>query len=141
MGNFQTNGNPFVVTDFAVYTDGLVAAAERSEWADAFLDDVTSWVKKEFGFREISSGIRKLYSSTIIVDFDTSPATLVRHLKEIADFISDRAVPGPATPPKFTIERRAGVSFGQERYFSAAPMKTAHHVEALEKIERISAGA
>jgi hypothetical protein len=162
MGNFQHGDQQFVVTDFGVYSDGLVAVADKTEWAEAFLEDVTAWVKNDFGFRDVSSGVRKLYSSTIVVDFESSPSTLVKQFKRIADFISDRTV--TMTPsrkrmsfgrldfeidkealgnqvaiPKFTIERRAGIGFSQERYFSAAPMTTTHHLETLEEVERVAA--
>jgi hypothetical protein len=162
IGHFQHAGQPFVVTDFAVYTDGLAAVAEKSEWADAFLEDITAWVRTEFGFREISSGIRKLFNSTVVVDFDTSPSKLVQGFKRITDFISDRAITvspdrkqmdfarldfeidrrtiaGQAMISKFVIERRPGIDFSQERYFSTAPMTTADHIETLEEIERIAA--
>jgi hypothetical protein len=162
MGHFQFGGQPLVVTDFAIYTDGLAAVAERSEWAEAFLDDVISWVKTELGFREISSGIRKLYSSSVVVDFESSPSSLVRQFKQIAEFISVRTVTvasdrkqmnfarldfeidirtlaGQAAISKFVLERRAGVGFEQERYFSSAPMTTADHLQTLEEIERVAA--
>jgi hypothetical protein len=163
MGHFQYDGQPLIVTDFAIYTDGLAAVAQRSEWAEAFLDDVTSWVRTEFGFREISSPTRKLYSNSVVVDFENSPSRLVRQFKQIADFISDRTVTltsdrkqmnfarldfeidkmtlggGQVATSKFTLERRAGVGFEQERYFSSAPMTTADHIETLEQIERVAA--
>jgi hypothetical protein len=91
-GIFKRGDETFVVTDFAIYTDGLAAVAQKSEWAEAFLEDVTAWVKNDFGFREISTGIRKLYSSAIVVDFETSPSMLVRHFQRIIDFIGDRTV-------------------------------------------------
>jgi hypothetical protein len=162
MGRFQHNGQTFVVTDFGVYNDGLAAVAQKSEWAEAFLEDVTSWVKNEFDFREVA--VRKLYSSSIIVDFETPPSRLIKNFKRIADFISDRTVTivadrkqmefarldfevdrntiaGQVMIPKFAIERRSGINFAQERYYSNAPMRTADHIETLEEIERVAAGA
>ena len=163
MGHFQHAGQHFVVTDFAIYSDGLASVAEKSEWAVAFLEDVVAWVKAEFGFREVSSGIRKLFHSTVVVDFDTPPSKLVQGFNRIADFISSRAITvfpdkkpmdfarldfetdkralaGQVMVPKFTLERRQGVDFSQERYFSAAPMTTADHLATLEEIERVAAG-
>ena len=165
MGHFQYAGQPLVVTDFAIYTDGLAAVAQKSEWAEAFLDDVISWVKTEFGFREISSSIRQLYNSSVVVDFENSPSGLVRQFKQIADFISDRTVTiardrkqmnfarldfeidkrtlaaGQVAISRFILERRAGVGFEQERYFSSAPMTTDDHIQTLEEIERAAASA
>jgi hypothetical protein len=164
MGRFNYGGHQVVVSDFAIYTDGLAAVAQKSEWSEAFLDDVMGWVRREFDFREIVSGMKTLYSSTIVVDFEASPSRLLRQFGHLSNFISDRtvtimpekrklefsrldfevdkkAMTGPAAPPKFTLERRANVSFAQERYFSAAAMATAHHIEVLEEIERIAAAA
>jgi hypothetical protein len=160
MGHFQFEGQPIVVNDFGVYTDGLAAVTQKSEWSEAFLDDVMAWVKTEFHFREITSGIQTLYSNTVVVEFEHSPARLLRQFEQISNFISERAAPsdrkkklhfarldlevdrrtitGP-TAPKFVLERRPGVSFEQERYFSAAPMTTADHIAALEELERIAA--
>jgi len=36
----------------------------------------------------------------------------------------------------FLLERRAGASYQQNRYYSGAPMKTADHIRLLEIIER-----
>jgi hypothetical protein len=165
MGRFQYQSQPLVISDFGVYNDGLAAVAEKTEWAEAFLEDVAAWVRSEFGFRELSSGLRKLYNSSVVVDFEASPSRLVANFKRIADLISDRSVTitgdrrqmdfgrldfevdrglgGLSVIPKFTIERRigTGVSFAQERYFSNAPMRTADHIATLEEIERMAANA
>ena len=57
------------------------------------------------------------------------------------DFEIDRTtLLGQMALPKFSLERRGGISFVQERYFSTAPMTTADHIETLEEIERVAAG-
>ena len=43
MGHFEMNGAIFTVTDFVVYNDGIVAVAEKTDWAEAFLQDITNW--------------------------------------------------------------------------------------------------
>jgi hypothetical protein len=164
MGQFEIDGIRFIVTDFVVYNDGIVAVAEKTDWAEAFLEDVTSWVKKEFGFRDIFSGIRKLYLSTIIVDFDRPLSRLLAGYELISELITSRAVTimpdkkpmefarldfeidrttlvGQVALPKFILERRAGVSFAQERYLSSAPMHSADHVAVLGEIEKFAANA
>jgi hypothetical protein len=160
MGHFEVNGTRFTVTDFVVYNDGIVAVAEKTEWAEAFLEDVTSWVK-QFGFREISSGIRKLYASTVVVDFETPLSRLLTGYEAISELITSRTVTimperkqmqfarldfeidrttlvGQIALPRFALERRAAVSFAQERYFSTAPMHTTDHIAVLEEIERLA---
>lgn len=162
MGRFEVDGTQFIVTDFVVYNDGLVAVAEKTEWAEAFLENVVSWVKSEFGFREVSSGIRKLYGSTLIVDFEKPLSRLLSGYNQIAELISSRSITimpdphpmqfsrldfevdktsleGQTALPKFVMERRAGVPFSQERYYTVAPMHTADHIEVLTEIEKLAA--
>jgi hypothetical protein len=162
MGHFKINGTTVTITDFRVYNDGLVAISEKTDWAEAFLEDVISWVKLEFGFREISSGIRKLYASTIVVEFERPLSRLLRGYELISALISARtmtvssekrvmqlarldfdvdrtALAGQLALPKFVLERRANVSFAQERYFSDGPMHSADHLAVLEEIEKLAA--
>ena len=107
----------------------------------------------------------KLYSSTVVVDFEKSPANLVRQFKLLADLISDRTITiareknhmdfarldfeidkrnlggGQVAVSKFILERRPNIAFEQERYFSSAPMTTSDHIKTLEDIERIASSA
>jgi hypothetical protein len=163
MGSLEDNGQRFVVTDFIVYNDGIVAICEKTDWAETFLENVVQWVIAEFGFRTPSSGIRKLYSSTVVVDFETNLSQLFVSYERIAELISSRAViimperkpmhfsrmdfeadktelQGQVALPKFILERRGGVKFSQERFFSIAPMHTADHIEVLTEIEKLAAG-
>ncbi|MCK1562452.1 hypothetical protein IVB08_00305 [Bradyrhizobium sp. 173] len=161
MGHFQNRDSRFAVTDFVVYNDGLVAIAEKTEWAEAFLEDVTTWVKSEFNFREVVSGIRKLYASTIVVDFESPLSRLLKGYEVISNLITSHAVTitphktplqfsrldfevdrtvlaGQLALPKFVIERRAGVSFDHERYYCNAPMHTETHLSVLKEIEDLA---
>lgn len=162
MGQFEVNGTRFAITEFVVYNDGIVAVAEKTDWAEAFLEDVTSWVREQFGFRNVSSGVRRLYASTIVVDFETPLSRIVSGYEIISKLITSRTVtimPEPTQPmqfsridfeidrttmtgqlalPKFVLERRAAMSFSQERYFSIAPMHTTDHVVVLEQIEKLA---
>jgi hypothetical protein len=164
MGQFELSGTRFLITDFVIFNDGIVAVAEKTDWAEAFLEDVTSWVKKEFGFRDISSGIRKLYLSTIIVDFERPLSRLLAGYELISELITSRTVTimpdkkpmelarldfeidrttlvGQAALPKFILERRVAASFAQERYLSSAPMHSADHAAVLSEIEKLAANA
>jgi hypothetical protein len=161
MGSFEDDGQRFVVTDFIVYNDGIVAVSEKTDWAEKFLENIFQWVIAEFGFRVPSSRIRKLYSSTVVVDFETKLSQLFVSYEKIAELISSRAVmimpdrkpmhfsrmdfevdkaalEGQAALPKFILERRGGVKFSQERFFSVAPMHTTDHIEVLTEIEKLA---
>jgi hypothetical protein len=160
VGQFEIDGARVNIPDFIVYNDGIVAVAEKTEWADKFLEDVVQWVKGEFGFRDFSSGIRKLYASTLIVDFEWPLSRLLRGYELISELISSRTITimpsrkplqfsrldfevdkteleGQLALPKFILERRSGVLFSQERYYTVAPMHTASHIEVLTEIEKL----
>jgi hypothetical protein len=161
MGHFETKDARFIVTDFMIYNDGIVAAAEKSEWAESFLQDVSSWAIAEFGFREPVTGIGKLAASTLVIDFEKPISKLLASYDLISEIISSRTVTivpqpkpmqlsrlafeidkaylvGQVAQPKFILERRGGVSFSQERYFSTAPMHTQGHIETLMAIETLA---
>jgi hypothetical protein len=80
--------------------------------------------------------ISKLITDRTITILPESKPMLLSRL----DFEVDKTViAGQLTVPKFVLERRAAVSFTQERYFSAAPMHTRDHLAVLEQIERAAA--
>jgi hypothetical protein len=162
LGQFKVDNAPVIINDFGIYNDGLVAVSERTEWAEAFLEDVVSWAVEEYEFRKLET-IRKLFSSTLIVEFERPLSRLISGYEYISELINARTstmMPNPApmqfsrldfeidkmtfnsgqvAVPKFILERRAGVPFEQERYFAAAAMRTTHHLEVLTEIEKLAA--
>jgi hypothetical protein len=162
LGHFEFDGETVGISDFVIYNDGIVAIAKKTEWAEAFLEDIFNWVKESFGFRELSTGIRKMFSSTLVVDFESPPSRLIAGYETISKIISSRTVTimsarkpmqfsrmdfeidrnaldsGQVALPKFILERRPGVGFERERWFSVAPMHTADHVEVLAEIEKLA---
>lgn len=162
LGNFQIGDHLIAITDFVIYNDGIVAIAQTTEWAEAFLEDIFGWVKEAFGFRELSTPIRKMFSSTLIVDFERPLSRMIRGYEALAQIISSRTVTimpdqkpmqfsrmdfevdrrmldsGQVVLPKFILERRPNVVFDQERWFSVAPMHTAVHIEVLNEIEKLA---
>jgi hypothetical protein len=47
VGQFDVDNTTVMISDFAIYNDGLVAAAERTEWAEAFLNDAYNCVRSD----------------------------------------------------------------------------------------------
>jgi hypothetical protein len=163
VGRFAIDGEFIMINDFGIYNDGIVAVTEKTEWSDAFLNDVVDWVTDRFGFQEIVSGIRKVYSSTLVVDFGRPLSRLIAGYEHISELINARTITmmpnhapmqfsrldfeldkqtfnsGQVAVPKFVLERRSGVGFSQERYFTVAPMHTADHIEVLTEIEKLAA--
>lgn len=162
IGRFSANGQSGTINDFAIYTDGIAAVSERTDFAEAFLSDVFDWVVGKFNFRKVATE-RRLYSSTVVVEFERSPARLIAGYERLVELINARTdtimkksasvqfarlgfemdlkelSDGQVAVPKFLLERRGHVEYAKERYFSSATMQTAAHLEVLNEIERMAA--
>jgi hypothetical protein len=162
IGRFSTKDQSGTINDFAIYTDGIAAVSERSDFAEAFLSDVFEWVISQFNFRKVDTG-RRLYSSTVVVEFERSPARLIAGYEKLTELINSRTetimkksasmqfarlgfemdpkemADGQVAVPKFILERRGNIEFAKERYFSSATMRTAAHLEVLTEIEKMAA--
>lgn len=157
-GHFNHAEMTVRIVDLALYRDGVVVNGIETEVVEAFLDDVVEFMRREFGFRDFITKPRKYFQSQIIVEFAQSPAKLIRSFDKITAAISDplkriydlevpvgfarldfetdkTTTQASAAIQRFIIERRAGISFDRERYFSAAPMRTRDHLAVLEQIE------
>jgi hypothetical protein len=157
-GHFKHGEMTVRIVDFALYRDGVVINGVETEGVEAFLDDVVAFMQKEFGFRDFITKPRRYFQSQVIVEFAQSPSKLIRSFDRITaaiseplkriydlevpigfarlDFETDRTTThAPAAIQRFIIERRAGISFDNERYFCASPMRTRDHVAVLEQIE------
>jgi len=156
-GQFEHNGKKDNILDFAVYTDGLVANAATTETAEAFLDNVIRMMRVEFGFRDFSTKPQRYFLSNLIVEFDRPFAKVLSQFNKISKAISQRieqtyqiSVPMSLarldfeidktlikpTIARFNIDRRLGIPFDKERYFSGAPLRTSDHISVLEEIEK-----
>jgi len=152
-----------LINEFFIYTDGIAAVSETTDFADAFLEDVFGWVVEKFDFRKVYNQ-RRLYASSIVVEFEHSPARLIAGYEKLIKLINastdtvmqksaslkfarlgfemdpKELSDGQAAVPKFLVERRGGVAFSRERYFCAATMQTKHFITALTEIEKLAAG-
>jgi hypothetical protein len=158
-GQMLHEGKIANISEFVVFNDGIVAVSSSTELAETFLQEIFSFLVSEFEFRGISSNVRKIHVSTVVVEFDTSlnhviqgraaeTAVIEKHLNSIdntdfpvevmrVDFALNKDPEfRPANIPRLTIEKRAYTQFSQHRYFSSAPIDTAKHLEILERIDR-----
>jgi hypothetical protein len=161
-GKFLFESTTTRITDFAVYRDGIVINAAKTDVAEAFLEDVTEFMKKEFSFRDFMTPPRRYFQSQLVVEFDRSPEKLIKSLYTIAsaiseplteiygseipmkfarlDFDADKtelSLRSPAAVHRFIMERRINMPFEKERFFCSAPMRTNTHIATLEKIEAV----
>jgi hypothetical protein len=158
-GQMIRDGRVANITEFIVFNDGIVSASASTEAAEAFLRDIYAFLVSEFAFREITSEVKKVNLSSVVVELKTSLNALVhgnkkeigligRHLNAIdstdfsvelarIDFVLNKDPEfRPPNVPRLTIEKRANTPFSQHRYFSVAPIHTTEHLEILEQIER-----
>lgn len=149
-----------VIKEFSLYTDGVVVFAHNTDHAESFIEDILNWGKKEFGLRDLVSAPRKLYTSTVVVDFKKGIDAIIQPMKSlqklcsgylaeyrnIVDDVQFTRLAFGVDPLKtskdtlaqdFTIERRVGHPFYDNRYMSQAPLPTSTHLEFLEKIEKL----
>ncbi len=158
LGNFQKDQQNLRV-DLSIYNDGLIADTRSStNDSDVFLDEFLNWISTEFGFMPYNDVLRtKLYVSELVVQTDKSLNTLNPKLVNFAKKITSLIVghesnpisfetagiqlwtnPNIINPPgPFRFERLTDVPFGENRYYSAAPLQTDLHLEILEEFENI----
>jgi hypothetical protein len=155
-GDGEHSANIF---EFIVFNDGIFAASSTTEHAESFLQEIYTFLMSEFKFRAITSNVKKVLLSTVVVDFQTSLTRLVQGHKAEKELLrkhlnaaEDTDYPlelsrvdfalnkdpefRPPNIPKLVIEKRANTQFEQHRYFSSAPIHTTKHVDVLEKFER-----
>jgi hypothetical protein len=158
-GQMLHEGKIANIAEFVVFNDGIVAISSATDLAELFLQDIFGFLISEFEFREISSDVRKVHISTVVVEFSTSlnhfvhghtaeTAVIEKHLNSIdntefpvevmrLDFALNKDPEfRPPNIPRLTIEKRAHTQFSQHRYFSSAPIDTTKHLEILERIDR-----
>ncbi len=137
---------------------GTVEAKADTDLCDQFIDDAVAWASKNANIKFDSDNDHpRLYLSHLIVDDDTGIANLLRKLSVVGDELSiilesygdikrkiepigfalqsDVAEKGGPVP--FKVERRAGVPFSTNLYFSSAPARTIDHLRLLNRLESI----
>jgi hypothetical protein len=153
------------INEFNIYSDGvIVSSGSDTDAIDAFVDDVLAWAKEEFGIVQLTDGFppERAYESSMVVKSD---ADLMRALAPKNDmstilnkiYHSDRGYvggdigltgfiaavdrskfTGRRKPISFTLDRRLGLPFENNIYFSMAPLRTKDHLEVLRSIERLA---
>ena len=157
-GQFKFKGESVSVFDVTAFPDGVVVNSSTTDHAEAFLDDAIKWLRNEMGFRKFSSEPRRIFVSQLVIEFDGALALLMPAYENISnsisrqlaaifqkpapmglariDFEMDRTIASSTQYPLFTIQRRPGVPFERERYYSGAPMRTQQHIDVLEALEK-----
>jgi hypothetical protein len=155
-GSFQMEDTS-VLVNFAIYNDGIVADTWAStEASDIFLEELLRAAAIKFDLSLRPNTIRKkLYVSELIVRMDdlfgrihpglqkfnrTLDHLFERHALpsyQLSGLVFSQDTSGASyKPPGLMIERKAGVSFMEGRYWSKSPFTTTDHINALKELEK-----
>ena len=152
--------NQKIGVSIGFHREGLVIDCSTTEFAHAFLDDLTAWGGEKFGMGTINPGNLIVYSSAVVFEPEKQALQAFEAIEPILDLIQAavtdtyelnekieiealRFSPDPTKMSnvqsfaQFTIERRTGVPFSMRRFYSLAPLPTAAHVGLLENIENV----
>jgi len=154
-GEFQA-GADSITANLSIFNDGLVAETWNStEKGDLFLEDTLRSVVSRYGL-VFPEHIRKSYISEVTVrlnhslrDLDPRVAAFCKTLDRIFE---RHALPSyemsgigfsfdvsrsSYKPPGFAIERKLGVDFRLNSFWSKSPFTTKDHLFALEEFEKL----
>jgi hypothetical protein len=158
-GEFQSDDGPITV-NFSLYGDGVVAETWSStENGDAFLEELLRSAASKYGLAYRPEMIRtKQYISEVTVHLDHLLGNINPKIAEFCDTLSNifsrhglapfemtGMLFGPDVlttsykPPGLSIERKQGVPFAQNRFWSKSPFTTKEHLFALKEFEEMLA--
>jgi hypothetical protein len=158
-GEFQTNEDS-VTVNLSIFGDGVVAETWAStEKSDLFLEEILRSAASKFGLIVFPDTIRKKqYISEVVVrldhhlgNFNAKVAQFCEMLNGIfsrhhlSPFEMTGLVFGLDTsdtsykPPGLIIERKLGVPFSDNRFWSKSPFTTKDHIFALGEFEKLLA--
>jgi hypothetical protein len=161
-GKFSHGDDAFAVGQFLMAQNADMVVTVTTEQAELVLDDLVSALDEHLGFRLGQATKQKLLLSNVVVEFERGLETMIDKLSKMAVAINHLRpgmpefnlkrlafgtgdVLGQSSDPiaivrhaDFLIERRQGLSYEANRYFCSAPMHTADHIRALERIEAIA---
>ena len=156
-GQAVIDGKEKEIIKLAWYPDGIVVQCRYTEDAEIVFEDFMAWATREFNFRQPMTKRPRTFASRVVVEFDiaidqalivfeTMRSSFAAGLKAAYDIDAEVSLKDlgvgvdPLTPitgviPEFTLERRAGIPYSQNRYFSYAPVQTQIHLDMLHKLE------
>jgi hypothetical protein len=156
VGSFRNSKGETVVVALSIYNNGIAADASSStDDSTEFLQEVAGLVAQEFGL-VVPPNVGRAYVSQFYVECDLSLFITRPTVAELTEILNSGVAPidgkprkfdfgalqfwtddwDPASSPAyFRFERRVGVPFSRNQYFSQAALKTREHLAFLEKLE------
>ena len=156
-GTFVCGNENFTINEFTVYNDGISITSWNTDTSELFFEDLMSWAREELEFRPFVREPMKIYRSHITVRFDQPLSQMIKGFDKLSNALStaleihtefsmpvdlirigmgvDQSKVGNLSPVPFSLERRIGISFEEEWYFSEAPFPSKTHIKLLEELE------
>lgn len=149
-----------VAFDLDIFSDGVIVTSKSpSDVLDALLDDIITWMQTAIGLKKVETHpINTTYESYLIVHSAIGLLSILDGLapvqKRLAKALKattgrdasfspvgwalspDNTTMPSMKPIPFRVERRAGIPFETNYYYSCAPLRTADHLRVLEELER-----
>jgi hypothetical protein len=154
--------NGAVIELFQIYDNGILADSKTStEHIDEFIDAALAWAAERFHltYSESTTAQRRGYVSQIEVTSQKELFRPLSKLKVIGELIGEKVTgygkecppfqpsgfhlstdfnaDGTMTADRFVFEYRGGIPFGQNTYYSTAPLATQDHMRVLKRIEEV----
>lgn len=160
-GEITIDGRARVIKELSLYSDGIVVRSYHTDDSQAFLSDFISWGKATLGFRDTISEPRRLYSSTVVVEFSNNINNFIKGIDKLTALLSEQVKkyreidepinvvridfgPDPSTIPNrkpienFMMERRINTIHSENRYITRAPLPTGAHLDLLTQVEDLA---
>lgn len=147
-----------VIHQLSLLQDGITATASNTNIAEIVLADFERLMDEEFLYRfRSASRSERTFFSALIVEFETALEERISSFKIIEEKLIAVLPRAAGFKPKtlsfgsgdptlaltidafanadFTLQRRVGVPYSANRYFSTAPLKTDVHISVLRAID------
>jgi hypothetical protein len=155
IGKFQN----VQIDELKVYSDGMVVSAKcGTELLLEFVTDLFGWTRDEFGLEQIAILKPETYfESGLIVRANKDITSVLSPPKRVSSVLekalAEHAEYQPSgifyetdseglktrrRPTRFALERRVGLPFSANVFYSAAPLATADHLSLLTTLEELS---
>lgn len=147
------------IQEMGVYNDGvIVASRSNTKILDSFLDDLFKWLAGEFGIvSQTALKPERYYESQLIIKSKIDLASTLKPASAVLNLFNQTwgerfdtkygfagfhldcgpKYGGRRKPSHFSVERRVGLSFDENIFYSGAPLSTNDHLDLLTKLEAL----
>jgi hypothetical protein len=157
MGKFEG----FQINELNIYNDGIIVSGKcNTNILERFVIDLFGWIKSDFGLEEIAVVKPEMHFETaLLVRSEKNLTSILSPPKRVTNLIertmirATQAEYQPTTtyfetdsaglktrrrPNKFTLERRIGIPFAANVFYSQSPMRSDDHFALLVDLEGLA---